>query len=947
MNTSAKFILKIFVNILFLQVLFLIVDTKGEDAAVASLASKAPKTLTMPIRNGSSISSNVKSYYKLNNLTNSDSKQNQSTGSRQSEIALQLESRAPLHYDSYPSPLIRMKELSNQIRQSKTEFESFKVNSKRKNQTNYEYDYANNFIKLIENFLLKHLKTLIDKQPISNQNAYDNQNGSNANANSKTTADSIATANYIYYPKYTTISNDMIQTELSTSTSINENKQLETSTPTETTEAQQGTMNEEKSVLKCDDNGEEVNCAPVPSMNVTLTDVEVMMATLVPELLSTLASLDMLKSGNISSLESGEFSSIESTEPNYSNNSTGYLAINHNASRLSGKSQLNSNHSLKSTLASYDYELAELKQTVYNYKNYFVYFISIIIFLATVCIILLIITFISCIVNCKQRARLNYFSENEFFTYYNKNAPVIASVSSFSLTPNCIEHKTFTLPNSSSLNNKTYNTQSGAHISFSNNSACTNSTNELLLANNNNNSNNNNYNGAIATANNRFNPNQFDHSRLSTHLFGNKSSLTLFNEQHAAASVHQPVAYVQNMAPTTRMLGSTHSPRLGTATARAEHFQLYAPRQAPPPSSTLLSNQSSFKMYNTKPHSSPPAINSNFLNMDNMAVTASPCNPLFNRSISERLTQDQKLSLHSSSIENLHRQHMNFIAGIRDTTSRSSSSNKDSRNSIRPPKQKVKKESHSYNHPHNSNLSQSKKLKKSRIDEDELITSECDVNSQQCNSSNLTESVFYSSIEKKNILPNLQKQQQQQQQHQNNSCSIYGGEHELPQIKFDNLLMKDEDLACVQIIETMTNRISSFHEKGEKMPSKHPSRSTSSNNGSTWQSDSQQTKNLISFKSNGNNNNSSSCSKESSESSGLGALKQDLSSQTITDKDIKSNCIQNNQVTSSSPNYIRERYYQILREQVFPFLQRPSQASASQYNQSAREIQNYSNDVLY
>jgi hypothetical protein len=59
------------------------------------------------------------------------------------------------------------------------------------------------------------------------------------------------------------------------------------------------------------------------------------------------------------------------------------------------------------------------------------------------------------------------------------------------------------------------------------------------------------------------------------------------------------------------------------------------------------------------------------------------------------------------------------------------------------------------------------------------------------------------------------------------------------------------------------------------------------------------------------------------------------------------NCIQNEQATSSSsPSFIRDRYYQILRDQVFPFLQKPP-ANSLHINQSPKEIQNINNDVLY
>lgn len=59
----------------------------------------------------------------------------------------------------------------------------------------------------------------------------------------------------------------------------------------------------------------------------------------------------------------------------------------------------------------------------------------------------------------------------------------------------------------------------------------------------------------------------------------------------------------------------------------------------------------------------------------------------------------------------------------------------------------------------------------------------------------------------------------------------------------------------------------------------------------------------------------------------------------------QNNSIHNNQVAAQSPNFIRDRYYQILREQVFPFLQKPS--NNLNINQSPKEVQNYCNDVLY
>lgn len=61
---------------------------------------------------------------------------------------------------------------------------------------------------------------------------------------------------------------------------------------------------------------------------------------------------------------------------------------------------------------------------------------------------------------------------------------------------------------------------------------------------------------------------------------------------------------------------------------------------------------------------------------------------------------------------------------------------------------------------------------------------------------------------------------------------------------------------------------------------------------------------------------------------------------------LNGNSIHNSQIAAAqSPNFIRDRYYQILREQVFPFLQKPS--NNLNINQSPKEIQNYCNDVLY
>ena len=78
----------------------------------------------------------------------------------------------------------------------------------------------------------------------------------------------------------------------------------------------------------------------------------------------------------------------------------------------------------------------DLKQVVIFYKRNFSYFVSTLIILSTISVVLLIITFTCCIIVCKQRSSLNAYNDNEFFTYYNRNLPIVASVSSFSLTGN-------------------------------------------------------------------------------------------------------------------------------------------------------------------------------------------------------------------------------------------------------------------------------------------------------------------------------------------------------------------------------------------------------------------------------------------------------------------------------------------------------------------------------
>jgi hypothetical protein len=101
-----------------------------------------------------------------------------------------------------------------------------------------------------------------------------------------------------------------------------------------------------------------------------------------------------------------------------------------NIEEISNENEITSSSNIKHhrpflpTLSTYGHSLDH---------NYFFYFTSLIVLLTILSIVLFIITIISCIINCKQRQRLASFNDNEFFTYYNKHMPVIASISSLSL----------------------------------------------------------------------------------------------------------------------------------------------------------------------------------------------------------------------------------------------------------------------------------------------------------------------------------------------------------------------------------------------------------------------------------------------------------------------------------------------------------------------------------
>ncbi|CAF0821764.1 unnamed protein product [Brachionus calyciflorus] len=92
--------------------------------------------------------------------------------------------------------------------------------------------------------------------------------------------------------------------------------------------------------------------------------------------------------------------------------------------------------------------------------------ITIIIVLSILSSGLFIILLISCFVNLRQRSRLNFLSDNDFFTYYNSKSipPLISSTSSFSLQPKKME----TPKQETKINNFHSDIDSGISLSKSN-----------------------------------------------------------------------------------------------------------------------------------------------------------------------------------------------------------------------------------------------------------------------------------------------------------------------------------------------------------------------------------------------------------------------------------------------------------------------------------------------
>lgn len=83
----------------------------------------------------------------------------------------------------------------------------------------------------------------------------------------------------------------------------------------------------------------------------------------------------------------------------------------------------------------------KIEQNKYNINTSKENLMKIIIILSLLSLCLLFFLILSCFFNFRQRSKLNFLNENDFFTYYNSKSipPLISSSSSFSLQPNKIE----------------------------------------------------------------------------------------------------------------------------------------------------------------------------------------------------------------------------------------------------------------------------------------------------------------------------------------------------------------------------------------------------------------------------------------------------------------------------------------------------------------------------
>ena len=251
----------------------------------------------------------------------------------------------------------------------------FKIKS---NSSSYENDYNENFVRLIENFLLKHLKKIIKQQKQSLILKADNSTENYLNKSQRLNDEELT---YKYFQE---LKNKHTQTQMEFSKFTTHAKQTFNSTAT--IDVAFTIHNKFK------------NCDVNSSKNGTK---------------QAIVKCETLRKENINQIEM-----VKTDMPTKIQKLNLFLSS-------TTKSYLHSEKNYN-----------DLKQVVVFYKRNFSYFVSALIILSTISIVLLIITFTCCAIVCKQRSSLNAFNDNEFFTYYNRNLPIIASVSSLSLSAN-------------------------------------------------------------------------------------------------------------------------------------------------------------------------------------------------------------------------------------------------------------------------------------------------------------------------------------------------------------------------------------------------------------------------------------------------------------------------------------------------------------------------------
>lgn len=717
------------------------------------------------------------------------------------------------------------------------EFDSFRVSSKNKSPSRkYESSYNENLIKLIENFLLRHMKKLIENQ----------------------------------------INNQQLENSFS-----NLSKKPDYGEPSDEETAEATALNEE---TECDPNllmGQNFTCKSIKSTTTTTTTATIEFAPLNDTTLLTVAD---------------------------------------------------QNQTVDEYLLSALNDSNEYRDNFRFYKKYFVYFLALVIFLTTLCLILIVVVCISCIINCKQRARLSYFNENEFFTYYKKNAPVIASVSSFSLTNNGNNN------NNNKNSSQTSQTSNEAllgdkKVDKRQEAAKLNSVTKL-----------NNENYQSIDSDTKSTPPNSTH-KLSTNRFGKQSSLTLYNQQqssqfdnisfmpnplinvNSAAAMHH---YNQKLnGKATSFFASTSKPKI----QKSNSFKIL--NKCQPKFMNLdglyaansLASKNLFHL--SQKYGSIDSISSDIMIQNFATISENPnsmlhvnqgkddlLNTLSKNLIEASKNTELKQLYRQLSNENLHNQHLNFINGIRSQrASQSQLANSNNNNNSN----KLTHHQHRFNQFKLSSSNTSNSAHTNLID-DHL---------KQFNKLSL-----HNPNEIKSSLSEMNDEIDDDDDDDDEDIVLESG-------NLNGFARKEENLACVKVIDAMSNRIQLNKTFSNDAYDAKTTTTTTRTVNERARPSPFKLNILAKSKTPATNN--------------LNHKTNDLRPAAVL-MDPSDNLIENNDELNVSPSYLRDRYYQILREQVFPFLQRPSSNRAGfrhHHNpQQQPPLQQQppkgaSNDVLY